>query len=234
MSLLTIIQDAADLIGLPRPSAVLSSADQQVRQLLALANQEGRLLSRRHDWQALVRESTFTTVATESQGALTTLCPGIRYVANETQWDRTRLTPLGGPLSAREWQSLKGFTVTGPYFDYRIRGGNLLLIPSPPAGETVALEYLSTYWCQSSGGTDQSKWAADDDVGVLSEEIMASGVRWRFLRAKGMDYAEEFREYEMMVSQEIARDGGRRTLYADRAEFLPTPAVRAPLGSWNL
>lgn len=234
MSLLTIIQDAADLIGIPRPQAVFSSTDTQVRQLLALAQQEGRVLSQRHDWTALVRETTFSTTGAESQGEIATLAPGLRFQINETNWNRSQLEPLGGPLNAQEWQTLKGFTVTGPYSDYRIRGGELLLIPAPGAGETIALEYLSQYWCQSSGGTDQTRWAADGDTPVLAEDLFISGIRWRFLRAKGMDYAEEFREYELQVSSAIARDGSRRTMHLDAPHMEDYPVVRAPIGSWNL
>ena len=36
MSLLTLIQDAADIIGLPRPEAVISSTDQNVITLWAI------------------------------------------------------------------------------------------------------------------------------------------------------------------------------------------------------
>jgi hypothetical protein len=234
VSLLTLIQEAADLIGIPRPTQVVASTDTQTRQLLALAKVEGRRLSRRHNWTGLMREATITTLAAEDQGVLTTLCPGIRFLANDTGWNRSTTEPLGGPLGAHEWQSLKAFTVTGPYYDYRVREGNLYFIPAPPAGDDVRLEYLSSYYCESSGGTDQSNWAADDDVGVLDEELMTAGVRWRFLRAKGMDYAEEFQEYEEDVQTAIARDGGRRVLYADAPQTDDYPTIRAPVGSWNL
>ena len=40
MTLLSICQDAADTIGIPRPAAVISSSDPVVRRLLGLANLE--------------------------------------------------------------------------------------------------------------------------------------------------------------------------------------------------
>ena len=45
MSLLTMIGDVCEQIGLLRPNIVLSSLDQQVKQLLAMANREGRELA---------------------------------------------------------------------------------------------------------------------------------------------------------------------------------------------
>jgi hypothetical protein len=233
VTLLTIVQDVADLVGLPRPVGVFSSTDTQVRQLLALANMEGRMLSRK-GWTLLEREALHTTIAAEDQGAMNTIMPGQRYPTNQTQWNRSQQEPLGGPLSAQEWQALQAFTVTGPYQDFRIRQGNLFLIPAPAAGESLAFEYMSSYWCQSEAGADQSAWAADGDVGVLDEELMTMGTRWRFLRAKGMDYAEEFTDYEMSVSDAMARDGNARIMHLDRDDVEPHPSIRAPIGSWNI
>ena len=39
MTLLTIMQDACDLLGLRRPTTVIGSPDDQTRQLLAIANE---------------------------------------------------------------------------------------------------------------------------------------------------------------------------------------------------
>ena len=62
MSLLTILTDteegAAVLCGLPNPSSIVGSTDPNAPLLLRLANQEGRELSRRHDWQALMTDYT--------------------------------------------------------------------------------------------------------------------------------------------------------------------------------
>ena len=232
MSLLTIVQNVADMVGLPRPTGAFSSTDTTVRQLITLANMEGRQLSRRKQWQELVREATHTTLAAELQGAITDLMPGLRYPINDTTWNRTQQEPLQ-PLSARQWQAQQAFNVSGPYSEYRIRQGNLYLLPAPPAGETLAFEYVSNYWCESSGGTGQSAWAADTDVGALSEEIMEAGLRWRFLRAKGMDYAQEFQEYEWMLGDAMARDGANPVIYLDNPAPDSPRTIRAPLGSWS-
>ena len=67
MSLLTLIQSATDKIGLTRPSVVYASTDQQVRELLNFANQEGVELARAHQWQEITKEKTFTTTAAAVQ-----------------------------------------------------------------------------------------------------------------------------------------------------------------------
>ena len=46
MSLLTMMEAAADRLGIVRPTVVYASTDQQIRQLLSLANQEGKETAR--------------------------------------------------------------------------------------------------------------------------------------------------------------------------------------------
>jgi hypothetical protein len=210
MSLLTLVQNASDTIGLARPSAVVSSTDGNVRTLLSLANTEGRELLERFSWPATQLEATHTTLAAELQGVMTTIAPGFGYIINQTFWDRTALQPVSGPLSPQEWQGMKARTTTGPYSNYRIQGGSLYAYPAPAAGSTWAFEYQSKYFCQSSGGTNQAAWAADTDIGVLDENLMELGVIWRFKKKNGLDYSEDYRVYEQKLANEMARVGGKR------------------------
>ena len=212
MSLLTIVQNCCDIIGLSRPSAVVGSQDQNVRILEALAQVEGRELLDRYSWPATQIEKTHTSLAAELQGVMTTLAPGFSYIISSTFWDRTLTQPITGPLSPIEWQALKARTATGPYPSYRIFGGKLYAYPAPSAGNTWVFEYQSTYFCQSSGGTNQSAWAADADVGVLDENLMELGIIWRFKKKNGLDYSEDFRSYEQKLANETSRAGGRRPL----------------------
>lgn len=55
-------------------------------QILNLAQREGRELSRRFEWQALVKEKTFTTTASTASYALPS---DFRHIIGGTWWDRT-------------------------------------------------------------------------------------------------------------------------------------------------
>lgn len=236
MSLLTMIQGAARTCGLPPPTAVVSSTDTQVLRLLQVAQTEGRFLSRRHDWKDIVKEQTFTSVAAELQGALSSLITNNDYrkMVNRTAWNRTTQDRLGGPLGPVDWQTLQASSVAGPYYNMRVWRKNLYLTPAPSAGDTIAFEYVSKNWCQSSGGTEQAAWAADDDTGILDEELMEQGVVWRYLRATGLDYAEEFRTYEYMVADAWASDGGGSKVLHSDGVGSPRPGARVPEGGWSL
>ena len=62
------------------------------------------------------------------------------------------------------------------------------------------------------GGTAQTAWAADTDLYKLDEDCFIQGVKWRFLRAKGLDYAEEKAAYDADCIRVLSRDGGNRDL----------------------
>ena len=236
MTLLSIVKDAADAIGLPRPTAVYSSTDQQVRTLLSLSNRGGKALLDRYPWSASIKEATFTSLAAELQGAMATLAPGFKAILNETIWNRSATRPAGGPVSPGQWQAYKAQNIAGPWDRYRIQSGNLYIIPAPAAGQTFAFEYLSTYWCQSSGGTAQTAWAADTDTGLLDEELLTLDLIWHFKQAKGLDYGEDFRTFEMQAVNAMGRDGGKPRLSAavDGDAMTRARAPSVPEGSWSL
>ena len=235
MSLLTLVQDAADRLGVVRPSSVIGSADQQVRQLLALAQQEGKELARRYAWQVLTKEKTFSATATETQSSV--IPTDFDRFLPETFYNRTKTRYVQGPLNPQEWQDYKAQTTNILFDAFRLRGDSLLMAPTPTASETYAFEYVSTYWCTSTGGTTgtQAAWAADTDVGILPEELMILGVVWRFLRAKGLDYAEAFRSYEADLMRRKAWDGGKRSVNMGTARDYSRPRRPTfPDSSWNL
>ena len=60
MSLITIVQDAHKRLGLNAPTTAILATDPQVIEFVALANQEGKELARRHPWAVLTAEKTFT------------------------------------------------------------------------------------------------------------------------------------------------------------------------------
>lgn len=207
MSLLTMIQDACVIVGIPKPSSVIGNADESIQLMLALANQEGRTLSKRGDWTLLQKEATFTTVYGQEAYDISTIASDFERFLNQTFFDRTEDERVFGPMTPQTWQAKKTLSIATSFSDYRVRGGQLLLYPTPGGANDVYFEYVSNGWCQSSGGTPQSAWAADDDTGVLPEHVMQLGIQWRFLKAKNVNYSEEFREYEREAGQELGRDG---------------------------
>lgn len=213
MSLLTVCQDAADEIGIPQPSTIISNTDPSAKQLLRGANREGKALAR-YNWEILKAEGSFTSAATESQGALTTIASDYARYANDTMYNRTSKWKIFGPITDTQWQRLNASTASGVRSWFRIRGGNLIVWPTMTASESVYFEYYSKNWVDSgTGATPASADAAacDNDANtfVFDEELLTLGVIWRFLKGKGLPYLEQQREYEQFRKDLLMQDGAK-------------------------
>lgn len=231
MTLLTLIQRTFRRVGLTAPSAAVGSTEENILRLIELANEEGEELSERYPWQVLINEATLTTSAAESQGAMTTIAgASFAYIQNDTMWNRTT-NRRWLPVDDVQWQQMKASGITGPDYYFRIRGGNLIVQPTPTASQTVCFEWVSKNWCTSSGGTGQSQWAADDDVLLLPAEVFLMGLVWRWKKAQGLEYAEDFRQYEIRAESAMIRDGAKK-----RINFAGGRSTRQniPEGSWSL
>lgn len=231
MTLLTMIQDTCDLLSIVRPASVINSTDQQVRQLLAIANEEGEELSDAGDWQELTKVLSFITVAAQAQPAF--IPADYDYWLNNTFWNQTTRRPLIGPITPQVWEALQAnLAYASIYQNWRMIGNQVYMFPAPSAGQTIAREYQSINWCQSAGAVGQSRWLADTDTGILSESLMKSGIRWRWNAAKGFPYQEHKDLYEQKRDQMLARDGGYTTIAMVGMTDYPW-GVNLPEGSIN-
>ena len=214
MTLLTICQDAAKIIGITAPSAVTSSTDTSVIQLEAVTNQEGRAQVQRYKWEVLIQEGSHTTIAAESQGAMTTIATDFGRFSNNTLWNRTTDRKYYGPITGSQWQRIKAIVSGGITNYFRIRGGNLLMTPTPTAGESVNFEYVSKNWVDTSGGStaNADKFTGDSQTTVLEEELVVLGVVWRFLKLKGLPYDVQFMEYQNRMMEYSGQDGAKPIL----------------------
>lgn len=280
---LELMQAACDEIGIPQPSAVIGSVDDQSRQLLALANREGKdfsvMANSRGGWQNLHKEYVFQTevpaattgdttdgskvitnipstaaftaefwfvsgdglpyqakiVSVDSATQVTIDRPitatgtsvalqfaqgayampsDFEYFVQKSFWDGAMRWELLGPISAQEKNVLRyGVAISGPRRRFYVRNNRLFIDPVPSTdNESIAFDYFSNAWCQSSGGTAQSKWTADTDTYKLDEDCFIMGMKWRFLRAKGLDYGQEKLDYDADCMRVLARDGANRAL----------------------
>lgn len=220
MSLLTIIQSACDRLSLTRPSVVVTSTDLLIRQLFGIANESGLALSKRGDpgWQSLTDEWTFITTGTDAQ-TNTPIPPDFRDFIPDTFFNRTTVREVTGPITSRQWQMFKARPAAGNlYLAYRERAGTFLLTgggaTAPPAGQTIAYEYISAYWAKSSANVAKAMFTSDDDGTFLDEELLTLDIKWRWLSAKGLDYAEDMATAEREISKALGSDGGAGTLNA--------------------
>lgn len=235
-TLFATVTEFCQLKAIPVPLAVIGSVDKQVIQIQALLQAGLRSTSGRGAWERLINEATWTTTATESQGAITTLATnGFRYLLPQSLWDRTEKLPLLGPVDSQDWQALKAIVITGPRYSFRFRGGLFITTPAPPAGHTWAFEYVSSNFIRATGaGAYYQTFLADTDEILLPHDIVMADLEWRWNKAKGLTYAEDFNTFEMLVVNALGRDGGKPILDmgASTTSGEIRPGIFVPSGSW--
>lgn len=231
---ITLLQAVVEFSGkraLPVPSTVFGTTDAGILQIMRLLEEECIDLASRNRLQVLTKEISFTSLVTEVQGTISaglgsgpTQFLGYRYMIPRTFWDRTQIIPVIGSNNPREYQWLKALNITGPYYSYRWIGDQLRLTPAPPAGHTLVFEYVSKFWMTTNASVAGSRFTADTDIILLPEDIIALGLMWRWLKTKGMPYAEDFDRYEEMVADMLTRDEALPVLDMS----LPNPTMNTP------
>lgn len=239
LTCLQIIQSACKRIGILSPNAAVTATDQQIIQLVALAEEEGQELATRHDWQSLQTEATFTTVATQVQASLSTIAPGFDYIVNETIWNRTLRRPVYGPRSQQDWQQAKASQINGPFNSFRIIADKINFYPNPVAGQLCYFEFMSRAWVNvlsgPGAGTTAETWGSDADTTRIDGQLIVLGVVWRWKAAKGLDYAEDFAKYERRVADAMGRDAGKPVLnMTGCSTYDIQPVIAVPRGSWGI
>lgn len=204
---LAIVRSVAPRLGIATPNTATGSTDVQIQQLLALVNEEGQELAARHDWQELIYPVTFSAVAVQAQGYITSLIAdnlgalSYRKILNDTLWNLTKRVRICGPLTAPQFNlATAAATATGPWSEYRIRSGVLLLYPVPDAGDQIRFEFVTDSWIISGAGDSRkAAFTADDDICQLDARLVELGTIWRWKAAKGLDYAQNYQNYENAV-----------------------------------
>lgn len=237
MSLLEIIQQCCRTTGLPVPSTVNSLTDEKVVRLMALLNELCTDLVYRVTLQDLIKEASFYTVAAETQGKLFDLAgPDCLAILGNTIWNRTKQLPLFGPLTPTEWATIKASGFIGPMNSYRLRGAKLLFDTIPTAGEVCTFEYKSKYIAYNPVDQEFKEFfSKDTDHPIVPDVLLLAGLRMKWKMEKGLEYAELFRMYELLLGQcKLNSEPGRMVDLScpNSPTTLPRPGVVLPLGGY--
>lgn len=237
MSLLTIAQAVFDEIGVDRPSSVVGNTDLGVRQLLALLNREGYWLVNGagygHRWGASLRDKSVTVTSGTDTYALPS---DYLYLVNDSMWDTTNNWQMIGPVSDQEWEEIKRGTITsvGPRKRWRLVGeadgtyanaatSYYVQIDPVPSNSSDTFHYVygSSGFARQNTDTAAGTFDNDSDNPIFPEQLFILGGIWRWKAAKGLDYAEDRKTYDVALQTYISRDRAARKLSMGRMRTGP-------------
>lgn len=200
MTILSVLQAVAPLCNVGVPALVIGNADPLTQQLLAHAVEECDELLSKNEWSALVTKATFATTA-GPLFAQPLAADYDRQTYGSDVWNVTRQQRLVGPLDPADWQDV---TIRGVALwpqRWRFLGGALQIWGATP-GETLSYEYVSNaYVLAADGVTRKGTFTADTDTLLLPEALVKLGTRWRWKKAKGLDYGTDMETYERQLER---------------------------------
>jgi hypothetical protein len=217
--------------GYNPPSTFIGNTGQDARRMVAIVNRAGRELARM-PWQYQIRDMTVSVSGT----ALYALPADFYQLISNTGWNQTGTDPLIGPVTNQEWQYFRNAVAqTGIYHRFRIfvqvtdsAPVQRLQVDPTVSGTTYAFvfNYHTDHWVVDSSATTTTAWSVEAQDPTVDPVLLALSVRWRWLKAKGLAYGEEFEEYRRALNRERARDGGQGSkLRADGHYALDAPNV---------
>ena len=211
MSYLSTVQDAMVICGFESPSLVYASTDPTVTLFKTLSLVEGDALSRRFDWRRLKRSTSFTGDGVTTNFTLPT--DFSRFMTGWPIWiDQQPVLPL---QMVNDDEMLRyQVAQTDPVNPvWRLIGKEIEFYPAPDSGDIIKTEYRSQYWIMDETETTRkARWTADTDVAVIPERLITLGLVWRYKQAKGFDYGEDYRHYQIECAKEGANEGGRQVI----------------------
>lgn len=222
MSLLDLCRRVMAETGWPVPSAIASNSDATAQQIFAIANTELRQLSEMFNWPHLEVEYTFPTVA----GTYLYLFPNdFRVLAQQGLFDASQYYRLKGSVSLQEWQ-LRRYGMLGNLgrtafrLSYPLGAPAVQLSPTPTGVQNFVAVYQTGQYARNAANASIPIFATDTDTSKIPEAYVELGVKWRFRRAKGLDYSAELAEYNATIRTQFAK-------YLSAAE-IPVGGPRVP------
>lgn len=233
-SLIAIVQTVAAELNLPQPTQIVSSQDQNIQKMLALARAVSDDLLAEFDWQNLQTRYSFSTTNGVESYAFPT---DIERFIGGTFFDANNRYPMWGPKTPAEWEYLKASSFVGtPFTQFRVYGDKFYISPVPGTSTfTFNFEYISkNYVLDNSSGLTKPDYTVDSDICRFDHRVMVYGIKLKWKESIGQDTGSNLTDYKRALEAAKGTDQPATTInLLGSAGFRPLSTANYTDGSWS-
>jgi hypothetical protein len=228
--LLSVVKSVCATVGVQLPTSIFSGigGNRTMQEMLECANDMAqRIAYDTRDWTRLRTTVTFTgdgtTMAfdlpvnfkrmllTSNVWRSTTALYPMRFIPDTDEWMNRRV---------RNWNDW-------PHGEWTMLGGQILIFPALPVGQTAYFAYLDKNCIALNSGGFGDFFLNDADSFVLDERLLKLGMIWDWKAKKGSPYNEDMGTYETALGMVAGHDSpapviiGRNTISSSARTTYP-------------
>jgi hypothetical protein len=203
-----IINTVAVEVGLDQVSDPYASTDRNFVQLRTLLRSVGHELWLARDWQALIKEASYT-----GDGVTSTFNLPVDFgrMVDDSGWQRSSRIPFNN-LGSQDWQALKAWSsISNLTVLYQIGGNQISFFTAPASGAVLYHDYVSRYWVISNGASSADLYepTTSSDKPVLEPVLVSRLLKCKWLEAKGFDSTSARQEYAQAFEGSASNEPGQ-------------------------
>lgn len=204
MNILQIAQDAADICAVQRPTNLFGSNIQNDQLFASVVASTLDSLMRHAEWQAITREASFQTYDGQKEYLLDNIAPDFHSLVNGTLFTKDDYRETIGAITEEKWADLKHYHTPEIDIVFKIQNNKIKFLKNPGCMK-LHFTYKSNAVCYDAK-TEQPKpkATANTDIPVFDAYLVKLGIIWRWLKRSGLDYAEEYNEYQRELNKSFA------------------------------
>ncbi len=205
VGILDICRSAADITASQRPDDLFRVDTQHNAIFLSIAENELESLLRYGNWPELIKEGRFRTQPNKTYYAFDQITADFYCLTHNTLFIKDRNERVLGSFTYEEAMQRKYLKTSSGELEFRIENNGLRFLKAPLANLSVVFLYRSNTICYDAvTGEEKCKLEKNDDVPVFDQYIVKLGIIWRWLKRSGMDYAQEYNDYQNELKRKYA------------------------------
>jgi len=202
--ILQIAQDAADICAVQRPNSLFNSNIQNDQLFASVVKSTLDSLMRHAEWQTITREGVLNTQEGQTEYLIDNIVPDFHSLINETMYIEDNMRFVIGAITEERWAREKQFHVPEIDVLFKIQNNKIKFLKDP-GNITFHFTYKSNAVCfDATTGDPKSQITANTDIPVFDEYLVKLGIIWRWNKRSGMDYSEEYNEYQRELNKSFA------------------------------